>query len=119
MNEVELMSHHHDEKKTIEEQIIQAKIDDGKLGTDSIKEIIEVIALIAGEVKNELSDGAQITDAVSLGKFLLTNDKFKDSFKLAIHDFKNIPAEALDLKISEIVDLFRFTAEKVNQVLKQ
>jgi hypothetical protein len=107
-------------KGDIVTQLKQAQVDEGKVGTKNLQEVVHALVLLAIELKHDLKDGLQpFQDGKSLVKFLLGNDIFREALDKALDDISMIPHEVMDLKVSEIVDLFKFLAEETKKVITE
>ncbi len=101
-------------------RMIQEQVNEGKIGTKNLQEVVHALVLLAIELKHELKDGFQpLSDGKDFVKFLLGNDRFREALDQALDDISLIPTEVMDLKVSEIVDLFKFLAEETKKVITE
>jgi hypothetical protein len=84
----------------------------GKLGTDNIKEVLDVLLLVVKKAISRFSDGIQPVDFIEMIKWCLTDKELHDEFMLAINDAKMLLPEFLDLKLVEVLELFSYVKEK-------
>lgn len=89
---------------------------DGKRDIKNILEVVKLIFTILKKFKEQLADGFQPKDIFELALWAWQDDNFKLELSEAFKDFTQIPLEALDLKMSEVVTLIQVVKEGMDEL---
>ena len=93
----------HSTKEMIMEEMVK---NNGERDIHNILEVEQLLFTVLKKGVEKFGDGVQVMDFVELVKWVLADEQLHAEFKAAVDDFKSIPLEALDLKMSEIVILY-------------
>lgn len=89
---------------------------EGKYGIENLKEVIKVVIAIVKKLQLQFSDGVQTTDFIELVKWAAKDETFHSEMADAVKDIQLVFPEIMDMKFSEILELFSFIKDEAKEL---
>ena len=77
-----------------------------KYGVENIKEVIKLVSTVVKKAVERFYDGVGVLDFIDIAKWIIKDETLHAEFKAAVKDAPMILKEAMDLSLSELLELY-------------